>query len=192
MGKQRTKSRVRSRVDELPDEARDLLNSMLADVNYTYVDIADALTKKGWEISRQSIGRYALRQNAVAKRLLEAREQTTALLQVARQNQDIESTELATSIFIDGLTRRIATANEDFDELPIEKAGKLLVQLQRSAVYKARMRSTRAQACRDVESNILARIREQIQDDPDLVLRISTIVTAAAIEEAKRHADEEE
>lgn len=190
MGQQRTKNRIKSRVDELPPEAREMLNTLLADVNWTYAEISAEMLKKGWEISRQSIGRYALRQNAVSKRLMEAHEQTAALLAVARKNQDVEATELAAAVLIDGLTQRIATAQEEFEDLPLEKAGKLLVALQRSAVYKARMRATRAQACRDVESNILARIREQVQGDPDLVARISAIVTAAAIEEAKRHEDE--
>ena len=102
MGKQRTKNRIKSRVDELPPEAREMLNSMLADVTYTYVQISEAMAAKGWEISRQSVGRYALRQNAVANRLMDVREQTTALLAVARTNLDVEATELATSILIDG------------------------------------------------------------------------------------------
>lgn len=191
MGKQRTKNRIKSRVDELPPEAREMLNSMLADVTYTYVQISEAMAAKGWEISRQSVGRYALRQNAVANRLMDVREQTTALLAVARTNQDVEATELATSILIDGLTQKIATAQEEFDELPLEKAGKLLVALQRSAVYKARMRATRAQACHDVEANILAKIREQVQGDAELVARLSAIVSAAATEEAKRHENDE-
>lgn len=191
MGKQRTKHRVKSRVDELPPEAREMLNSMLADVTYTYVQISEAMAAKGWEISRQSVGRYALRQNAVANRLMDVREQTTALLAVARTNQDVEATELATSILIDGLTQKIATAQEEFDEMPLEKAGKLLVALQRSAVYKARMRATRAQACHDVEANILAKIREQVQGDPELVARLAAIVSAAATEEAKRHENDE-
>lgn len=191
MGKQRSKHRVKSRVDELPPEAREMLNSMLAEVKYTYVEISEAMSAKGWEISRQSIGRYALRQNAVANRLLDVREQTTALLAVARTNQDVEATELATSILIDGLTQKIATAQEEFDEMPLEKAGKLLVALQRSAVYKARMRATRAQACHDVEANILAKIREQVQGDQELVSRLSAIVSTAANEEAKRHDDDE-
>lgn len=191
MGTQRTKNRIKSRVDELPPEAREMLNTMLADVTYTYVQIADAMTSKGWEISRQSVGRYALRQNAVANRLMDVREQTTALLAVARTNQDVEATELATSILIDGLTQKIATAQEEFDAMPLEKAGKLLVALQRSAVYKARMRATRAQACHDVEANILAKIREQVQGDQELVSRLAAIVSAAANEEAKRHEDDE-
>lgn len=191
MGKQRTKNRIKSRVDELPPEARETLNSMLADVNYTYIQIADAMACKGWEISRQSIGRYALRQNAVAKRLMDAREQTNALLAVVRENKDIEATELTTSILIDGLTQRIATAQEEFDEMPLEKAAKLIVAIQRSAVYKGKMRATRAQACHDVEANILAKIREQVQGDSELVSRLSSIVSAAATEEAKRHENDE-
>ena len=191
MGTQRTKNRIKSRVDELPPEAREMLNRMLADVNYTYVQISDAMSCKGWEISRQSVGRYALRQNAVAKRLMDAREQTTALLAAARNNQDVEATELTTSILIDGLTQRIATAQEEFDQMPLEKAAKLVVAIQRSAVYKARMRATRAQACRDVEANILAKIREQVQGDQELVSRLAAIVSAAANEEAKRHENDE-
>lgn len=191
MGTQRTKNRIKSRVDELPPEAREMLNSMLADVNFTYVQISEAMACKGWEISRQSVGRYALRQNAVAKRLMDAREQTTALLAAARNNQDVEATELTTSILIDGLTQRIATAQEEFDQMPLEKAAKLVVAIQRSAVYKARMRATRAQACRDVEANILAKIREQVQGDQELVSRLAAIVSAAANEEAKRHENDE-
>lgn len=191
MGKQRTKNRIKSRVDELPPEAREMLNSMLADVNYTYIQIADAMTCKGWEISRQSIGRYALRQNAVAKRLMDVREQTTALLAASRNNQDVEMSELGTSLLLEGLIQKIATAQEEFDELPIEKAGKLLVAIQRSAVYKNKMRATRAQACHDVEANLLTKIREQVQGDPDLVARLSAIISAVADEEARRHDNED-
>ena len=178
-------------MDELPPEGRTLLDGLLADITYTYDAITDEMQRKGYDISRSSISRYALRQNAVAKRLQAAREQTTALLQVARDNKDIEATELATSILIDGLTQKIATAEEEFEAMPLEKAGKLLVQLQRSAVYKARMRATRAQACRDVEAAIMADMRNEIQNDPDLLDRIAAITAAAADREARRHADDE-
>ena len=115
MGDQRERNRIKSRVDELPDEIRAQLDAMLADVNYTYQDIADTITDLGYEISRSAVGRYAMRHNSAARRLKEASEQTTALLQFIRENQDVESTELASAIMIDGLTRRIATADEDFD-----------------------------------------------------------------------------
>lgn len=191
MGKQRTKSRVRSRVDELPEEARELLDSMLADVNNTYVEISDTLTKKGWEISQYSIGRYALRHNKAAERLMAAREQTNALLQIMRDNNDIEASELGTSILIDGLVKRLATAQEEFDEMPLDKVAKVLIMSQRSAVYKERMKSTWARACRSVEANFMKKVRGKIQADPALVAQIAECASEAAAEEAKRYADEE-
>ena len=186
MGKQRERNRIKSRVDELPEESRRLLDQRLADVTYTYQEIAGELTEHGWTISKASVGRYALRQNAVAKRLKESREQTMALIQQIQDNQDIEASELASTVLINGLTQRIATAQEDFEAMPLDKAGKLLVQLQRSAIYKERMRSTRTRACKDVEINILRRMRDQVQSDPELLARLTGIVQAAASEEAQR------
>lgn len=186
MGEQRERNRVRSRVDELPEEVRTRLDAMLADVNYTYQDISQALTGEGYEISRSAVGRYAMRHNSAARRLKEASEQTAALLQYIRENQDVESTELASAIMIDGLTRRIATAEEDFDELPLDKAGRLLVQLQRSTIYKERWRKERLSAIEAVERNVKARMRQAVQNDPQLLDALQRLVSDAAAEEAGR------
>ena len=40
MGDQRERNRIKSRVDELPDEIRAQLDAMLADGKYIYQDIA--------------------------------------------------------------------------------------------------------------------------------------------------------
>ena len=179
MGDQRERNRIKSRVDELPDEIRAQLDAMLADVNYTYQDIADTITDLGYEISRSAVGRYAMRHNSAARRLKEASEQTTALLQFIRENQDVESTELASAIMIDGLTRRIATADEDFDAM-------LLVQLQRSTIYKERWRKERLAAIEAVERNVKARMRQAVQNDPELLAQLQRLVSDAAAEEAGR------
>ena len=172
-------------MDELPDEIRAQLDAMLADVNYTYQDIADTITDLGYEISRSAVGRYAMRHNSAARRLKEASEQTT-LLQFIRENQDVESTELASAIMIDGLTRRIATADEDFDAMPLDKAGRLLVQLQRSTIYKERWRKERLAAIEAVERNVKARMRQAVQNDPELLAQLQRLVSDAAAEEAGR------
>ena len=164
----------------------DRLDELLADVNYTYQDIADTITDLGYEISRSAVGRYAMRHNSAARRLKEASEQTTALLQFIRENQDVESTELASAIMIDGLTRRIATADEDFDAMPLDKAGRLLVQLQRSTIYKERWRKERLAAIEAVERNVKARMRQAVQNDPELLAQLQRLVSDAAAEEAGR------
>ena len=186
IGEQRERNRIRSRVDELPDNIRTQLDAMLADVKYTYQDISDALGDLGYDISRSAVGRYAMRHNSAARRLKEASEQTTALLQFIRENQDVESTELAAAIMIDGLTRRIATADEDFDAMPLDKAGRLLVQLQRSTIYKERWRKERLAAIDAVERNVQARMREAVQNDPALLEQLQRLVSEAAAEEAGR------
>ena len=167
MGDQRERNRIKSRVDELPDEIRAQLDTMLADVNYTYQDIADTITDLGYEISRSAVGRYAMRHNSAARRLKEA-------------------SELASAIMIDGLTRRIATADEDFDAMPLDKAGRLLVQLQRSTIYKERWRKERLAAIEAVERNVKARMRQAVQNDPELLAQLQRLVSDAAAEEAGR------
>lgn len=186
MGEQRERKRIKSRVDELPEEVRTRLDAMLADVNYTYQDIAEEITSLGYQISRSAVGRYAMRHNDAAQRLKQAREQTTALLQFIQENQDVEATELASAIMIDGLTRRIATAEEDFDAMPLDKAGRLLVQLQRSTIYKERWRKERLAAIAAVEHNVTARMRQAVQNNPELLAQLERLVSEAAAEEAGR------
>ena len=159
MGDQRERNRIKSRVDELPDEIRAQLDTMLADVNYTYQDIADTITDLGYEISRSAVGRYAMRHNSAARRLKEASEQTTALLQFIRENQDA---------------------------MPLDKAGRLLVQLQRSTIYKERWRKERLAAIEAVERNVKARMRQAVQNDPELLAQLQRLVSDAAAEEAGR------
>lgn len=186
MGSERARNRIRSSIDDLPTPIRETLDSMLADVRYTYQEISDRLEELGYEISRSAIGRYAQRSNAAARRLREAKEQTMALMSFVRENQDVESTELASAILIDGLTRRIATAEEEFDDLPIEKAGRLLVQLQRSTVYKERYRKDRRAAIEAVEANVKRRMRQMIQNNPELLEQLQQLVSEAAAEEVSR------
>lgn len=57
------------------------------------------------------------------QRLREIGEQTKRLVQSLKDNQDVEATEVANALLLDALTRRIATAEEEFDALPLDKAG---------------------------------------------------------------------
>ena len=91
MGKQRERNRIKSRVDELPQDAREMLDRMLGDVTNTYAEISEAMGSRGWDISKSSIGRYAMRQNAVARRLKESREQMVALINEVKDNNDVEA-----------------------------------------------------------------------------------------------------
>ena len=47
MGKQRERNRIKSRVDELPQDAREMLDRMLGDVTNTYAEISEAMGSRG-------------------------------------------------------------------------------------------------------------------------------------------------
>ena len=65
MAKKRTRTRVSSKIDELPEALRVKVDVMLADTSNTYEYISQYLKQEGYEISKSSVGRYAMRSNTV-------------------------------------------------------------------------------------------------------------------------------
>ena len=83
MGDQRERNRIKSRVDELPDEIRAQLDAMLADVNYTYQDIADTITDLGYEISRS-----AVEASKLSKKKLSDRERAETIARLEKEMKE--------------------------------------------------------------------------------------------------------
>ena len=93
MGRTRKKNRISSKIDELPSEIKGQVDVMLSDTSNSYQDVSGWLKEKGYEISKSSVGRYAVRSNTAAQRLLEAQSRTEALVNVVRKNPDADYTE---------------------------------------------------------------------------------------------------
>lgn len=140
MPKVRSKKRVTSKIDTLPDNIKTEIDLMIVDTSNTYQDIVDFIKENGFEVSRSSVGRYAMRTNTATQRLLEAQKQTEALVNVVKQNPDADYTEAGMRMLMDGLINRLATAEEEFDYMPLDKVGRLLTALSRTKVYKDRVR----------------------------------------------------
>lgn len=164
MAKQRRKTRISSKVDELPEEIRTNVDVMLTDTANTYQSISDWLKQMGYAVSKSAVGRYAMRSNTAMQRLLEAQRQTEKLVQVVKQNPDADYTEAGMRILMDGLINRMATAEEEFDLMPLDKAGRLLASLSRTKVYKDKVRQDMQKkvdiAFEEMETRILGVIRQ--------------------------------
>lgn len=163
MGKQRQRKRISSKIDELPEELRLKVDVMLADTANTYTHISGFLKQEGYEISKSSVGRYANRTNTAAQRLLEAQAQTERLIQVVKDNPDADYTEAAIMLTMNGLVNKVALAEEEFEEMPLDKAGRLIASLSRTKVYKDRvrqdMRKKADTAFREMETEMMKVIR---------------------------------
>ena len=161
MGDKRTKQRITSKIDELPEDLRMKVDVMLADTSNTYEYISQFLKGEGYDISKSSVGRYATRTNNAMQRLLEAQAQTDRLIQVVKE---ADYTEAAILLTMNGLLNKVATAEEEFNEMPLDKAGRLIASLSRTKVYKDRvkqdMRRKADIAFREMESEMLKVIKQ--------------------------------
>lgn len=164
MGEKRTKQRISSKIDELPEGLRTKVDVMLADTSNTYEYISQYLKKEGYEVSKSSVGRYATRSNRAVQRLLEAQAQTDRLIQVVKENPEADYTEAAILLTMNGLLNKVATAEEEFNEMPLDKAGRLIASLSRTKVYKDRVKQEMKRkadiAFREMESEMLKVIRQ--------------------------------
>ena len=164
MGDKRTKQRITSKIDELPEDLRMKVDVMLADTSNTYEYISQFLKGEGYDISKSSVGRYATRTNNAMQRLLESQAQTDRLIQVVKENPEADYTEAAILLTMNGLLNKVATAEEEFNEMPLDKAGRLIASLSRTKVYKDRvkqdMRRKADIAFREMESEMLKVIKQ--------------------------------
>ena len=164
MGDKRSKQRISSKIDELPEDLRRKVDVMLADTSNTYEYISQFLKGEGYDISKSSVGRYATRTNNAMQRLLEAQAQTDRLIQVVKENPEADYTEAAILLTMNGLLNKVATAEEEFNEMPLDKAGRLIASLSRTKVYTDRvkqdMRKKADTAFRELESEMLKVIKQ--------------------------------
>lgn len=179
MGKQRSKKRVTSKIDELPEEVRLRVDFLLADPKNSYEEIAQELKLQGYAISKSSIGRYALRTNTALQRLMEAQQQTNKLVEAIKENPDADYTEAAIMLAMNGLVNRMATAEEEFDSMPLDKAGRLIASLSRTKVYKDRVRQDMKKKADIAFQEMEAEMMKVIRQDPEAAEQLKGILRRA-------------
>jgi hypothetical protein len=132
------------------------------------------------------VHRYAKRTQAATERLRVAAEQTRVLIQSIKDGQDVEASEVGSALLLDGLINRLATAEEEFDDMPLDKAGRLLVQLQRSGVYKNRWKAERRKTIESLRDSMMRELQGEVQEDDELLARLSQMVERIADREAAK------
>lgn len=179
MAKTRTRTRVSSKIDELPEELKVKVDVMLADTSNTYEYISQYLKGEGYEISKSSIGRYAMRTNTATQRLLEAQAQTEQLIRVVKENPEADYTEAAILLTMNGLVNKVATAEEEFQELPLDKAGRLIASLSRTKVYKDRVRQDMRRKADIAFQEMETEMMKVIRNDPESAKQLKAILVKA-------------
>lgn len=167
------KTRVRCKIIELPSEIRFVVDSMLANVTYSYQDISDYLAEQGYQISHSAVWRYAMRTNNATQRLAEVQAQTKALVDAIKKNPDIDYTEGTLQIIAGGLTQKIASAQEEWDNMNLKDAVKCVIGLAKAKGYKDKINSELQSKVERALEGFKNQVFEEISEkDPKLAQRL--------------------
>ena len=177
MGEQRHVIRTKSKVDMMPDEIKRVLDELLRDRNNEYTDIANTITAMGYPISRSSVGRYAYGIGVITERLREVAEQTKAIIEATKDGDPLKVISAVTDIAAHGLVRKIAMAQEEIENMPIEKAMKHAENLKRIAILEARHNLTYNKGYKQALADVKLEFLKIIKQDPSLADRINEIIS---------------
>lgn len=170
-----TRVRVSSSIDELPGEAREKLEQMLADANngLTYQDMVEIMAQEGHKLSKSAICRYARRYMRHIRRLQTVQEQTRMLLQYMQENPATDLARQINALIQNGLMWRIVDGQDEIGDMSIEDAIKLSLQAQRAAVYEYRYRDSQIERVeaegKDDEKARIDWLRQKLRDYPELL-----------------------
>lgn len=134
------RTRINSKISQLPLDVQDKVDELLQDTSITYEAIAAWLVEEGYEISKSAVGRYAVRANQVAKRMAENLQQMEAIIKILEKNPDLDYTKANRLLMMDGLSRRLATAEDEWGELSLDKAGRLVASLSRVYLMEEKLK----------------------------------------------------
>ena len=171
--------RINSTIDKLPADVKQQVDEMLLDVANTYLDISEWLKAEGYEISKSAVGRYAIRAREASERVADTLRRTQAIAQAVEQHPDLDYTKAASMVLMDGLMQKVTTAEEEFQEMPLEKAGRLIAALSRNATYEKRVRADLKKKAELAFDQMEAEFMVAIAHDEKLAVELHDILERA-------------
>lgn len=176
---ERRRTRVSSTIDKLPDDIKGQLDIKLSDTSNTYEELAVWLKESGYEISKSAIGRYAIRSNRAAQRVAETLQRTQAIAKAVEAHPDLDYTKAASMVLMDGLMQRVSTAEDDFSEMPLDKAGRLIASLSRNATYEKRTRQDMKKKAELAFDQLETELMAAIKQHPELTNELHDLLVRA-------------
>lgn len=178
-GESRRRPRADSKITQLPVNIQDQVDAMIRDSSNTYADISDWLKEQGFTISKSAVGRYALHVNRAAQRVIETLERTKAIADAVENNPDMDYTKASRILMMEGLVRRVSTAEDDFLQMPLDKAGRLIDSLSRTEAYEQKVRYDMRRKAELAFEQLETELMDAIKQDQALADELASILSRA-------------
>lgn len=92
---------------------------------------------------------------------------------------DLDYTKAASMVLMDGLMQRVSTAEDEFDVMPLDKAGRLIASLSRNATYDKRTRQDMKKKAELAFDQMEAELMAAIKQHPELAGELHDVLTRA-------------
>lgn len=169
------KPRSDSKMYQLPKDVLDQVNDMLLNENMKYSDIQHWLeTEHNMKISLSSISNYAVKIYQAAQRVSDDLERTKFFIDYIGDKGELDASKATTAILKSGLLQKIATAEEEFNEMPVEKAGRLLVELNKAEIARERLELDYKKKMQLAFEAFESKIMDEIKKYPEIKEKFAT------------------
>ena len=91
----------------------------------------------------------------------------------------LDYTKAASMVLMDGLMQRVSTAEDDFQEMPLDKAGRLIASLARNATYEQRVRQEMKRKAELAFDQMETELLEKVKQYPDLAAQLRDVLAKA-------------
>ncbi|AJA42400.1 hypothetical protein AJ85_05715 [Alkalihalobacillus alcalophilus ATCC 27647 = CGMCC 1.3604] len=156
-------------------KSRETVDKMLAE-GYTYEDIVAAVAKNGESITAASLSRYHGSFERIAERITKTREQMKVLVEAVREQPNTDLAQVANELMMTGLIQRISTAEDEFDDLPLDKVGRLVASLERSGIMREKLKFEFDKGVSAAHAEYKSRVQDELKAHPELLLRMLEII----------------
>lgn len=171
------KPRADSKMYQLPKNVLDQVNNMLLNENMKYSDIQHWLqVEHDMKISLSSISNYAVKIYQAAQRIVDDLERSKFFVDYIGDKSDIDTSKATTAILKSGLLQKIATAEEEFNEMSIEKAGRLLVELNRTEIANKRLELDYKKKMLLAFESLESTLWDEVRKYPELKERLANVL----------------
>lgn len=159
---------------------RQKVDKMLAD-GHTYEEIQQAAKDAGESIGIASLSRYHNKYAQVAERLSKTREAMQVIIDSVRDRPDTDLAQVASQMMMQGLMDRVSmAAGDDFQDISLEKTGKLIADLQRADVARERLKMQFTKGVDAAIAVLKDQLKAELGQRPDLLDEMYRVVDQAA------------
>ena len=171
--------RTCSSIDRLPEDVRVQLDQKLANPANSFIELSVWLKEQGFEISKSAVGRYSQRTKKTAERVIDTLQRTKAIAAAVEAHPELDYTRAASMVMMDGLMRRVSSAEEEFEEMPLDKAGRLIASLSRNATYEKRTPADLKKKAELAFGQLEEKMLETVKGSPELARRMRDLLIDA-------------